>query len=346
MNVRFKILMLLFLLFFFISGCSENDVKINKIKVAISPYQDIAMIVNIKNLDLEKKYNLEVELHTMGWEEILPAVASAGETIDIGFGSLIEYLTKEENLNKAGDEVIFVYPIYIFKGGAFIAFSENIPTLNRETLKNKSIIEEFLKFKIGAQKNSVYEMMLYSLSNRAGLSFKDLRVYDTPLNDGILAVESGSLDISSAGLTQKNEALKRGGRIVLTMEDIGFADLTGLVCKRSVYEAKKENIIKLIRMWFECVSYVMKDLDNNSKYSLNYLKRNSSTQYTIKQYKTALSQEYFPLSIEEAKKNIIAENGIFSYKRISQDVSNYLLENKIVSKRPQIPIFPEINNKK
>ena len=324
-------------------GCgrkSEND--IDKVKIAISPYQDIAMIVNIKNLGLEKKYNLNVELLTMSWEEILPAVASAGETVDVGFGSLIEYLTKEENLNKDGDEVLFLYPAYIFKGGAFIAFKETVPNLDSNSLKDSSTLSDFLSYKIGAQKNSVYEMMIYSLANKAGLDFDDLKIFDISLNDGILALESGSLDISTAGLTQRNEALKRGGRVVLTMEDMGFADITGFICKKTVYERKKTEIDNLIKMWFECVAYVMQDIENNSKYSLDYLRKNSSTKYTKQQYKIALSQEYFPLSIVEVKREIISEDGKFSYKRISTDVSTYLFENKVVSRKSKIPVFPNI----
>src|SRR5437588_3320535 len=74
------------------------------ISVAISPYQDIAMIVNIQQLGLEQKYNLSVKLDTMAWENILPAVASSGRTDDIGFGSYAEYLTKEQNLNPSGSD--------------------------------------------------------------------------------------------------------------------------------------------------------------------------------------------------------------------------------------------------
>ena len=187
-------------------------------------------------------------------------------------------------------------------------------------------------------------MLLYSLAKRNNVAYKDLKIYDTPMNDGLLATQNGSLEISSAGLTQITEALKQKGRVVLTMDDMGFADVTGFICKKSVLDKKRKEIESLIKMWFECVDYVMKDIDNNSKFSLKYLDEKAATKYTLEQYKTALSQEYFPITIEEAKEAIISDSGKFGYQRISKDVSDYLFTNKIVNTKPAIPQFIDLNN--
>lgn len=324
-----------------LSSC--NWWKKDTLTVAISPYQDIAMIVNIQNLELEKKYNTKVDLQTMNWEDIVPAIASSGKTVDIGFGSLVEYLTKSNNINKdTKDPLLFIYPAYIYKGGGFISFKNDVPIINSGNIDNDSLVTSFLKNKIGAQTNSLYEMLLYSLAKRNNIDYKGLKIFDTPMNDGLLATQSGSLDISSAGLTQITEALKQNGRVVLTMEDMGFADVTGFICKKSIFEKKKTEIESLIKMWFECVDYVMADIDNNSKFSLKYLDEKAATKYTLEQYKTALSQEYFPRNIDEANREIVSESGKFSYQRISNDVSDYLLTNKIVDKKPAIPQFIEL----
>jgi hypothetical protein len=322
-----------------INSCKNE----NKLKIAISPYQDIAMIVNIKNLKLEEKYNIRVDLQTMNWEEILPAVASAGRTVDVGFGSLTEYLTKYENLNKdSKDSILFIYPAYIFKGGGFITFNDAVPELDNSTVINDTLVKHFCGFKIGAQKNSIYEMMLFSLAKRNRIDIKSLKVFDTPLNDGILAAENGSLDIASAGLTQISEALKNNGRLVLNMERLGFADITGFICKKSTLEKRKNEIESLIKMWFESVAYVFEDIEKNSKYSMQYLDKKAATKYTLEQYKTALSQEFFPKSLTETENTIISDKGLFSYQRISSDIIEYLFTNRIISKKPTIPQFIQV----
>ncbi|MDQ4123234.1 MAG: hypothetical protein M3209_17490 [Acidobacteriota bacterium] len=313
------------------------------VTVAMAPYQDIAMIVNLKNLELEKKYGVKVNLTTMAWEDIPPAIGSAGQTADIGFGSLIEYLNKERNLNTTGDDpILFIYPAYIFKGGSFVTFKQDVPALDANAVNNPELVKNFLSKKIGAQKNSVYEMMIFSLARRNNVDIKTLNIIDTPLDNGILAAQGGSLDIAEAGLTQVTEAKKQGGKVVLTMEDLGFADITGFICKKSTLDKKRPEIEKVIKMWFESVQYVMSDLDKNSSASLSYLDKNASTKYTLQQYKEALSQEYFPVNIEEVNKNIISDTGRYSYKRISEDVRQYIIKVKNNNQPSEIPAFINI----
>lgn len=317
--------------------CTKQD---KAIRIAISPYQDIAMIVNIKNLNLEKKYGTHVELYSMNWEDILPAVASAGQTVDMGFGSLTEYLTQYTNLNKnTNDPVLFIYPAYIYKGGGFMTFNKDIPEINRANITNDTIVRKFLSYKIGAQKSSIYEMIIYSLAKRVNIPFKDIRLYDIQLNDGFLAAQGKNpdIDITSVGLTQITEGMKHNGRLVLEIENAGFADITGFICKKSIYEKYSEDIKNVIRMWYDCTSFVLSDIDNNSFYSRDYLNKKAATKYTLDQYKTALSQEYFPHSISEVQNQILSDTGKFSYSRISKDIIDYLHDNKIVTEKiPQI----------
>ena len=79
---------------------TQEDGARMPLRIAMAPYQDLAMIVNAKSLGLEKKYGTDIELITLGWEDIPPAVASAGRGADIGFGSYIEYLTKYEKAKR------------------------------------------------------------------------------------------------------------------------------------------------------------------------------------------------------------------------------------------------------
>ncbi len=137
------------------------------LKVAISPYQDIGMIQNIEPLGLDKKYGLKPELITLGWEDIIPAMASAGSTFDLGYASYIEWLTKYQNLNKGtSDRIIFIYPAYVFKGGGFISFNSSIPILEPDDIKNAEKVHDFLNNRIGAQKNSMFDMMLFGLAKK------------------------------------------------------------------------------------------------------------------------------------------------------------------------------------
>ena len=324
--------------FAFLYPCRADGIT-PELSVAIAPYQDLAMIVNVPALGLDKRFNFKINLLTMAWEDILPAIASAGSTADIGFGSLVEYLTKYEKLNpKGSDPVVFIQPLYIYNGGGFVTLSSDIKAFTPSELKNSSDLKRLTTYKIGAQKQSLYDMMIYSIAKQAGYTPEDLHVINMPMNDGLLALETRSLDITAAGLTQLTEANKRGGHLVISMADAGFADVVGFICRKSVLDAKRQQILDLIKTWFLAVDYVYTDIDTNSRFSLDYLRKNAATKYTFEEYKRALSQEFLPKNIQELKEYVLEPGSKYDIGRICNSINSYLQENHIVSRAAPVPV--------
>lgn len=308
------------------------------LRVAISPYQDIGMVVNLKPMGLEKKYGVNVELKTLAWEEIVPAVASAGSTVDLGYASLIGYLTKQDNLNRGSDdEVIFIYPAYVFKGGGFISYDKSIRVLSRQDLANKAAVREFFSHRIGAEKNSLFDMLLYRVAKGASLDPKDISVVDSSLDSSLLAARNGDLSIASAGLTQLAEARRDGGRLVLSMDDAGFADITGFITTRKRLAAKHREIEAFIRMWFDTVNYVMTDPRKNSAFTRAYLNQHAATKYSADEYAEAVGNEFFPRSVAEMNDTLLSRDGPFSMEQISTSASDFLVDNGVVKTRPVQP---------
>ncbi len=328
------VLLLLAALAFGLHSKSGED-STPPLTVAISPYQDMAQLMVYKDLGLEEKYGTKLKLVTLPWEEIQTTLASAGRTVDVGFGGLIEFLTKYENVNGGNDDpLVYVYPAYVFKGGAFVTFNPNVPDLSVASGLTNDRIKEFFSFKVGAQKNSVYDMILFSLMRRAGIDRKDVHLLDTTLADGFLAAQAGALDVASAGLTQWNETLEKGGRTVLSMDDLGFADITGFICRQSTLETRRKDIENLIRIWFDSVDYVQSDLDHHAEKPLAYLAQTASTKYTVETYKRALQAEYFPRSLDEAQRSIILSSGKYSLGRIAGDATTYLVDFGVIKQAP------------
>jgi hypothetical protein len=150
----------------------------------------------------------------------------------------------------------------------------------------------------------------------------------------LLAALNGSLDVVGVGLTQRAEALKEGGRTVLNMDNVGFADITGFLVRQSTLTARRQEIEKLIRIWFECVDFVLSDIEKNAGDTIRYLDAKSATQYTLTGFADALSNEYFPRSVQEAQRILIDESGKFSAVRISKSIVDFLLRERLLEKRP------------
>ncbi|MFH1741446.1 MAG: hypothetical protein ABIH23_20770, partial [bacterium] len=199
-----------------------------KLKLAIAPYQDMAMLAVVEPLGIDKKYDLDLELVSMAWEDLTPAVSSAGGAVDVAFASLIQFISQEASLNaNSNDPIVFFYPAYVFKGGGLVSFNDKVPQITKEDLTDADKLREFLSYKFAAQKTSSYEILLFDLADRAGIAFKDVEIFDMDAGNGLLAAINGSVDVSGAGLTQKNEALRKGGRVVLEMQALGQIDIAG-----------------------------------------------------------------------------------------------------------------------
>jgi ABC-type nitrate/sulfonate/bicarbonate transport system substrate-binding protein len=321
--------------YFFHSSSGERV----PLTVAISPYQDLAMLTAYKKLGLEDKYGTSIKLVTLPWEEVQPSLASAGRTVDVGFGSLIEFLTKYQNVNtENADPLVYVFPTYVFKGGGFVSFNKDVPNLDQPPGFTADQVSKFFSFRIGAQKNSMFDMMIYTLARQAKVPIEKSKLLDTTMGDGLLAAEGSGLDVAAAGMTQRNEALEKGGRVVLTMDKLGFADLTGIISRKSTLERRRHDIENLIRMWFDSVDYIYSDIDHNAAIPIAYLDQTASTKYTVASFKQALEAEYLPRSLSDANRDLIASNGSFSIQRISSDISAYLVEQGIAKRPPPTPV--------
>lgn len=304
------------------------------LRVALAPYQDMAMLVNYEHLGLDSRYGLDLDLVTVPWEDLYPTVASAGRTVDVAFGGLIEYMNKAASMNRGTDDpVLYIYPAYVFKGAAFITYNDLVPDLRGKSAE-RALIRKFLEFRIGAQRYSTNHMMLFDLAAENGIPFESLRFFDIPENDALLAARNGSLDVAGAGLTQRAEAIRTGGRVVLDSQVAGFADVTGFVCKRSTLVAKRAELEKLIRIWFDSVAYVTAEPTKNSTLTLEYLAQTSATDYTPESFVEAIQNEYFPTSVSEANRELVSREGEYAVPRIAQTIASFLQEVGLTQGQP------------
>jgi ABC-type nitrate/sulfonate/bicarbonate transport system substrate-binding protein len=307
------------------------------IRVALSPEPNQSMMAVLADPQFKRKSRTRVSLMPMPWPDITQAVESG--RVDIGFASYIEYIEKYQ---RTEDPLEFVYPAYAFKDGTFITYKADVPKLDSLTVRAPQgvAVWQWLDYRIGIQLDSVFEMMLFHLANTHGASFDQVNKVYMRIEQGLTAVEQGLVDIAPSGRISIAEVEKNGGRAVLTMSDLGFADITGFIVKRSVYQRRAEAIENVIRMWFDAVAYVLRDIDKNSKASLDYLNSHASKRYTLEEFKADLSKEYFPTSHVEARLQLIEQTGRFSARTIGAVVNDYWMHKHRRQVPAELPRFP------
>lgn len=302
----------------------------------ISPYQDTAMPKVAEGMGLYADRGLHVALHTIAWEDIVPSLASAGETVDVALGSVNTFLPRAENINvKGGGDVVFVFPLYVFKGAALIMRGDATLLPLKHYLdqypedRERAIAEAMTQLRgrtVAVPSGTPYEQMLLAGLRIAGMKPSDLDIRNVKLAEALYALRNGDVDIVGAGVTQRTEAARDGAVAFLDMETFGFAEVVGLMTTRQYAIDHHREIDTLIDIWFESVDRLLADIDGNSSYVLDYLVKNSSTKYTLVEYKAALEFQEFPRSKKAARELFFDTASPFYWGRTWDIVNEYLVD--------------------
>src|SRR3989338_5368649 len=254
-----KITGILFIIAIFVVGgviyTFNSEVPTIAIKYGISPYQDTAIPVLSEKLGLFEEAGLHVELVNVAWDDIIPALASAGNTVDVAIGSMNTLIPQAENLNvKGGGDVILYAPLYVFKGIGFMARKDSgIQPLSVFLEKypddrDRAIREAMLQLRgkrIGLPKGTADEQMLYSALKTAGMTTDDVDVRYVKFADALPAFLSGSLDVIATGVTQRTEVARHGHKLFMDGEQFGFVNVDGLMTTERFAKEHPEELQKI-----------------------------------------------------------------------------------------------------
>jgi len=301
------------------------------------------MPVMAESMDLYRKNGLNVELVNVAWEDVIPSLASRGRTIDVGIGSINLLLPRADNINvQGGGDVVFFYPLYVFKGAALVVpkdskvrplsdFLAKYP--NDRTRAITEAVRQIAGMTVGVPQGTPYEQMLMYVFKTAGQDYRNaVKLRYVNLQDALPAFLAGQLEVCGAGVTQRTEAERHGGRVFMQMEDINFAEIVGLVTTRHYATTHKAELDKLKRIWFESVDYLMQDVDHRSAPVLGYLARTASTKYSLDEYKQALGFQVFPRSEQQDYELLLDPNGRFYWRRTWDIVNDYLISTGAINK--------------
>jgi len=340
-----KITGILFIIAIFVVGgviyTFNSEVPTIAIKYGISPYQDTAIPVLSEKLGLFEQAGLHVQLVNVAWDDILPSLASAGNTVDIAIGSMNTLIPQVENINvKGGGDVIFYAPFYVFKGIGFMARNDSgIQPLSVFLEKypndrDRAIKEAMLQLKgrrIGLPQGTADEQMLYSALKTADMTTDDIDLRHVKFADALPAFLAGDLDVMATGVTQRTEAARRGHLLFMDGEQFGFVNIDGLMTTEHFAKAHPKELQKIVDIWFTTANALLDDTDANAQPIIEYLDHTASTHYSLDEYKNAIALQEFPRSRADVAQLINNPAGKYYWKRIWDIMDDYLVSSKQTS---------------
>lgn len=314
-----------------------------QITLGISPYQDTAIPVIAQTNGIYDEREVNVDLRTIEWENIVPSLATRGETIDVAIGSINTFLPRANAVNTGQDDpVIFVAPLYVFKGASLVANKDSGIRPYREILTEENgdkdralrvFVNQLDGARIGYPSGTPYEQLFIEATKGADRTVEEFRPTDVQIADALPALLSGNLELAAAGVTQRTEALRDGHYVAIETEDLGFAEVVGLMTTKSFYESHSEEIEQIRLAWFDSIQLLESQPEVATTGILDYLERNASTRYTFEEYLDSLSAQEFP-STAAAADDMFGNQAARFYWRTTWDIVNdYLLATEAIDEK-------------
>jgi NitT/TauT family transport system substrate-binding protein len=352
-TIKFLIVILLIIL----SGCGNSSKKeTKKIFFGISPFQDTFLPIIGKEKGWYQEEGLDIEFKILGWTEIQEALSSnSKQKIDIGINNISSVVATYNN----NPNLVYLYGFNTFDNGFALMIRPDNKLkplsyfLSQGFERNEAIrltSQQLKGKKVITTSNTDMEQGVAAAAKKGGLSFKtDIEIINLNPDEGLAAFLTGNGDAYIGGIPQRTRAGKEGMVEMLTGIDLGPAPINGIVSTKDFYKNHKEEIIKILKVWFRIVNYVEENKDEAAAIIVKKLNETSSANFTIDDFKLFWNNyEHYPLSPEIVDKEILSETGRNYWKARWDDCNNYFFEIAKVIPKPVKPedafFMPEVQD--
>ncbi|GEM_PF-2064748 len=323
-------------------GCRKTP-SLEKVRYGITPYQDTAIPFVAEELQWYKDNGIDVEFVPLAWGDVVNAIA--GGAIDVALYNFNSFQAPYENAAQGNIKPVFYCAMYVFKGAAIIIHEKSTMKPFRElpnepdSLRKNRVIETARQLKgkkIAVTKGTEYEQIVLAALSLAGLNpQKDVKLIHATPEDALAAFLANDVDAFGAGLTERVEARRHEGTELLVASDVSPPIIDGLITSERFAQEHQVLLDKLVRLWFQTIQFMEKDLKTNSKYVLDYLTKKASTRYTPEEYSVAWTFQIFPPTTQEAYSLLYNETSPYFWRRAWSANNEFLLsQGKIKSPVP------------
>jgi ABC-type nitrate/sulfonate/bicarbonate transport system substrate-binding protein len=187
------------------------------------------------------------------------------------------------------------------------------------------------------------EQGVAAAARKGGLSFKaDIEIINLNPDEGLAAFltdTKGEYAAYIGGIPQRTRAGKEGMIEMLTGIDLGPAPINGIVSTKEFYKNHKNEVTKILKVWFKIVNYVENNKEEAASIIVKKLNETSSANFTVEDFKKFWNNyEHYPLSPSQVDEEILSETGRNYWKARWDDCNNYFFE---IAKTIPKPVKPE-----
>ncbi|MFI2711235.1 ABC transporter substrate-binding protein [Micromonospora sp. NPDC018662] len=316
------------------SGPAEDGTT--TIRLGISPFQDTMIPIIAEEKGWFKAAGLNVELKSLAWDAIMPAVASDG--VD----AAINNTTGVVSVANKAPNVVYWYAWNPFTEGSalmgkkgsglkpldeYVADGLSEADARAETfkqLKGRTIVTT-MSTDMGKQVVAALESV--------GLSQKDVKIVDLDPDQGLAAFLSGTGDAYLGGIPQRVRATAEGMPVLASGPDLAPPPINGLVTTTDFATANEEALLKLVNTFHRIVRYCDANTAECGKIITDRLNKDTGANLTVQGFQDFWQKfELYAPNAKATKELILDPGGVSYWKKTWDGDNSYLTSNGSIPK--------------
>lgn len=319
------------------SATDHQAAQTTKITLGISPFQDTLLPLVAEKKGWFKQAGLDVNLKTLGWNAIMPTVASGA--VDVA----INNTTGVVSVANRAPEVIYWYGWNPFTQGSALILrpSSGLKTLasfekrgmSHAAARTASFKQLKGKTIVTAMATDMGKQVVAALKS-VGLGTNDVKIIDLDPDQGLAAFLSGTGDAYLGGIPQRTRALSEGMKILASGPDLAPPPINGFVTTSKFATKNQDAMLRLLHVIFRTVRYCNAKTIDCAKIIVGQLNSQTGANLTNKNYLDFWQKlETYMGSASEVQKHILSPRG-YSYWKKTWDGDNTFLyrESKQIPK--------------
>ncbi|GAB3440450.1 hypothetical protein GCM10027517_14910 [Phycicoccus ginsengisoli] len=324
---------------FTLAACADSgtgsDQSLPTIKLGISPFQDTMLPIVAEQKGWFKGEGINVELKSLAWDAIMPAVASGG--VD----AAINNTTGVVSAANRSPEVVYWYAWNPFTEGSALmgrkgAGLKTIDDLERAGVDPASArtqtFEQLRGRTIVTTMSTDMGKQVIAALNSVKLTQKDVKIVDMDPDQGLAAFLSGTGDAYLGGIPQRVRATAEGMPVLASGPDLAPPPINGLVTTTGFAKEHDADLLKLVHVLHKTIRYCDANTSDCGTIITDKLNKDTGANLTVKGFEDFWQKfELYAGNGKAVNDMILSPSGVSYWEKTWNGDNDYLTSNGAIS---------------
>ncbi|MFC8501289.1 ABC transporter substrate-binding protein [Pedococcus sp. NPDC057267] len=301
------------------------------IRLGISPFQDTMLPIVAEQKGWFKAEGINVQLKSLAWDAIMPAVASGG--VD----AAINNTTGVVSVANKSPEIVYWYAWNPFTQGSALMGRKGAGLKTMDELKasgsspddaRKQAFEQLKGRTIVTTMSTDMGKQVVAALKSVGLSEKDVKIVDMDPDQGLAAFLSGTGDAYLGGIPQRVRATAEGMSVIASGPDLAPPPINGLVTTTGYANKNEDNMLKLVHVMHKTIRYCDANTADCGKIITDKLNKDTGANLTVQGFEDFWQKfELYAGNAKGVKDMILSPTGVAYWEKTWTGDNEYLTAN-------------------